>query len=236
MNRKIIALAAASVGALSLAACDRAISNMQTYVSDDCGVRWKEIPPGGAVPARVGVCALKVTIPGYPMAGEAKFRTSFANRVMADVAISYEYTITDGRKFLTEARYLGKQNSDGDGSDNTAAKYESAENTIIDRRIREAVTATLITQDIVDFDQGKSEDALMAAINRALDERGVELASMALVVTPDNQTRQAMDVVSARRVYASAAIPDLGDDIIVARSGASQVTVTTPREQAPVSQ
>ena len=225
MIRKTLLIGLGAVALLSIAACDRAISNMQTYVSDDCGVKWKEIPPGGAVPARVGVCALKVTIPGYPMAGEAKFRTSFANKVMADVAISYEYTITDGRSFLTEARYLGRQNSDGDGADNTAAKYESAENTIIDRRIREAVTAALINQDIVDFDQGKSEDSLMAAINAALKERGVELASMALVVTPDNQTRQAMDVVSARRVYQAATIPDLGDQIIVARSGASQVVV-----------
>jgi hypothetical protein len=222
---RILALAAVAALSFATAACDRAISNMQTYVSDDCGVRWKEIPPGGAVPARVGVCALKVTIPGYPMAGEAKFRTSFANRVMADVSISYEYTIVDGKKFLTEARYLGRQNSEGDGEANSASKYESAENTIIDRRIREAVTSSLIGQDIVDFDQGKSEDVLMGAINKALAERGVELVSMALVVTPDNQTRQAMDVVSARRVYASAAIPDLGDDIIVARSGASQVTV-----------
>lgn len=232
MNRTFIIAGVATL-ALSAAACDRAISNMQTLVSDDCGVSWKQIQPGGAVPARVGVCALKVTIPGYPMAGDAKFRTSFANRVMADVSIGYEYTIVDGKKFLSEARYLGRQNSEGDGSDNSATKYESAENTIIDRRIREAVSAALINQDIVDFDQGKSEDALMVAINRALAERGVELASMALVVTPDNQTRQAMDVVSARRVYGAAQIGELGDRIIVARSGAAQQAVTVNPVAAP---
>lgn len=228
MKRTLI-LACLAIAALSTAACDRAISNMQTLVSNDCGQTWKEIAPGGAVPARVGICALKVTIPGYPMAGEARFRTSFANQVMADTVIGYEYTIEDGKKFLVEAKYLGRQNSDGDGSSNEASKYESAENTIIDRRIREAVTSVLRTQDIVDFDQGKSEDALMVVINRSLAERGVELASMQLVVTPDNQTRQAMDVVSARRVYGAAGIPDLGDNIIVARSGASQVTVQQPK-------
>lgn len=224
MKRKLF-LAFAAVALLATSACDRAISNMQTLVSNDCGQSWKEIAPGAAVPARVGVCALKVTIPGYPMAGEARFRTAFANQVMADTVIGYEYTIEDGKKFLVEAKYLGRQNSAGDGEDNEANKYESAENTIIDRRIREAVTSVLRTQDIVDFDQGKSEDALMQAINQSLAERGVELASMQLVVTPDNQTRQAMDVVSARRVYGAAGIPDLGDNIIVARSGASQVTV-----------
>jgi hypothetical protein len=235
MFRKTILLGAA-LATLALAGCDRAISNMETLISDDCGQSWKEIPPGGAVPARVGVCALKVTIPSYPMAGEARFRTSFANRVMADTTIGYEYTIVDGKKFLTEARYLGRQNSDGDGADNSASKYESAENTIIDRRIREAVTTALINQDIVDFDQGKSEDALLAAINESLAERGVELASMQLVVTPDNQTRQAMDVVSARRVYASASIPELGDQIIVARSGASQISVNNSSATTPAAQ
>lgn len=227
--KRTILLALAGLAIFATAACDRAISNMQTYVSDNCGVKWKEIPPGGAVPARVGVCALKVTIPGYPMSGEAKFRTSFTNKVMADVSIGYEYSITRGDLFLTEARYLGKQNSDGDGEANTASKYESAENTIIDRRIREAVSSVLINQDIVDFDQGKSESDLMISINKALAERGVELVSMQLVVTPDNQTRQAMDVVSARRVYTSAGISELGDRIIVARSGASQVTVNAPK-------
>lgn len=226
MIRKTLLLSAAL---FALTACDRAISNMTTLVSDDCGVEWKTIEPGKAVPARIGHCALKVTIPNYPMSGEARFRTSFANRVMAYTTIGYEYTITDAQKFLREARYLGRQNSDGDGGANSADKYESAENTIIDRRIRESVTSNLINQDIVDFDQGKSEDALMAAINAELAERGVELASMQLVITPDNQTRQAMDVVSARRVYLSAGISELGDQIIVARSGASQVTVNTPQ-------
>ncbi len=234
--KRILILALASAAMLMTAACDRAISNMQTLVSDDCGVSWKAIQPGGVVPARVGHCALKVSIPGYPMSGEAAFRTSFANRVLVNVGIGYEYQITDGRKFLTEARYLGKQNSDGDGAANSADKYESAENTIINRRIREVTSATLAAQNIVSFDQGALEDGLLADINKQLAARGVELVSMQFVVTPDDQTRQAMDVASARQVYASVGLGELGDRLLVARAGAPRVTVQAPSTPAAPAQ
>jgi hypothetical protein len=214
----------ACAATFALSGCDRAISNMQTLVSDDCGVSWQLIAPGDAVPARVGVCALKVTVPNYPMTGEAGFRTAFG----------YEYTIIDAKKFLLEARYLGRQNSDGDGKENSVGNYESAENTIIDRRIREATSGMLLSQDIVDFDQGRFEDVLLTEVNKRLGQRGVELASIAFVVTPDNQTRQAMDVASARRIYKSVGIEELGDRIIVARSGAAQQTVTVgPASKTP---
>lgn len=235
MKRSLILLIA-SAALLMTAACDRAISNMQTLVSDDCGVSWKAIQPGGAVPARVGVCALKVTIPGYPMSGEAGFRTSFANRVLVNVNIGYEYTITDGKLFLVEARYLGKQNSEGDGSANAASQYESAENTIINRRIRETVSSMLVGQNIVTFDQGALEDQMLAEINKSLATRGVRLESMQFVVTPDEQTRQAMDVASARQVYQSVGLDSLGDQLLVARAGAARVAVTQQNGQAPAAE
>lgn len=234
--KRAILLILACAASLATAACDRAISNMQTLVSDDCGQNWKAIEPGRAVPARVGVCALKVTIPGYPMSGEAGFRTSFANRVLVNVNIGYEYQITDGKLFLTEARYLGKQNSEGDGSANAADLYESAENTIINRRIREATSAMLAGQNIVTFDQAVLEDNLLLEINKALAPRGVQLLSMQFVVTPDEQTRQAMDVASARQVYGSVGLTEIGDRLLVARAGAARVTVNQQNGNAPTSE
>lgn len=222
---KQILVAAAVAATLGTAACDRAISNMQTLVSDDCGRTWKEIPVGGTVPARVGICALKVTVPSYPMTGDAAFRTSFANKVLTNIQIGYEYEIFDAKLFLTEARYLGRQNSAGDGEENAADKYESAENTIINRRIRETTSNVLGGQSIVEFDQAKLEDPLLDEINKKLAERGVRLVSMQLVVIPDDQTRQAMDVASARQVYSSVGLGELGDRVIVARSGATNITV-----------
>ena len=228
---KKFALIAMALAGLALAGCTRAVSNVQTLVSNDCGVTWKKIPIGNAVPARVGVCELLVTVPNSPMVGDAKFRTSFANKVLVNVSVGYEYTITDAEKFIMEAKYLGRQNSMGDDPANEASRYESAENTIIDRRVREVTSTLLLPQDIVDFDQSRFEDKLLEAINESLKARGVELASLQFVVTPDEQTRQAMDAASARRVYQSIGIEDLGEKLMVARAGAPRVTVNTDSNQ-----
>lgn len=229
--KKFAVLAAATLALLTTAACDRAVSNMQVLISDDCGQNWTQIESGKVVPARVTTCQLKVTIPDYPMSGEANFRTAFANRVLVNTNIGYEYQITEGKKFLSEARYLGKQNSAGDDAANSVDAYESAENTIINRRIREVVAATLLNENIVSFDQARVEDALLDSINAKLAERGVKLLSMQFVVTPDDQTRQAMDVASARQVYQSVGMGDIGDRLVVARAGAPRIVVESGTKQ-----
>lgn len=220
----------AAAGLLSMAlvtsACDRAISNMQTLISDDCGKSWRAIAPGNTVPARVGVCALKVTIPNYPMQGDAVFKVNFKNHVLVSVSTSYEYTITDPLKFIANARYIGRQNSDGDGSANSTSQYETAENMLIDRRIREVASNMLRAEDIVDFDQGAFEDRLLISANDALKDRGIVLNSMAFVPTPDEQTRLAIDAGAAVRVYDASGMNELGRQMMVARAGAPNITIT----------
>ena len=221
-----------ALAALSLTACDRAISNMQTLVSDDCGRTWRLISPGDTVPSRMGMCALKVTIPNYPMQGDAGFKVNFKNRVLVSVSASYEYSITDALKFINNARYIGRQNSEGDSQANGLSAYETAENMLIDRRIREVASQLLREEDIVDFDQGAFEDRLLEKVNEALASRGVVLNSLAFVPTPDVQTRQAMDVGAATRVYDALGMKDLGERLMVARAGASQVTVNVPEQKS----
>lgn len=210
---------------LSTAACDRAISNMQTLVSDDCGRTWRLIQVGGTVPSRVGACALKVTVPNYPMAGDAAFKVNFKNSVLVTVSAGYEYTITDPLKFISNARYIGRQNSAGDGEANASSQYESAENILIDKRIREVADGLLDDEDIVDFDQSAFETTLLVAVNEVLAPRGVQLNSIAFVPTPDAQTRMAIDVVAADRVYVASGMQDIGRQIMVARAGAPSVVV-----------
>lgn len=223
---RLIALGMLLPFAISTAACTRAISNMQTLISDDCGRTWRVIPPGNTVPSRVGMCALMVTIPNYPMQGDANFKVNFKNRVLVTVSASYEYSITDALKFINNARYIGRQNSAGDSEANSAGQYETAENMLIDRRIREVASALLRSEDIVDFDQGAFEDRLLAEVNKAIAERGVVLNSMAFVPTPDEQTRQAIDAGAAIRVYDALKISDLGREMMVARAGAPRIAVT----------
>ena len=228
-SRMILAVA---LGAAVLSGCaGRAVSNVQTIISDDCGENWRLVPVGSSIPSRLGYCALMVTVPNYPMAGESNFRGTFHNRVRVNINASYSYTITDPLKFMEGARFVGQQNSQGDDPSNGATVWDMAENIIIDRRLREIANTPEFLQglDIVDYDEAKLDEDLTARMNQELAERGVHLDTFTLVVTPDDQTRNMIDVVAARRVCSSAdGLPQATcDSIIVARASATRVTVTT---------
>ncbi len=217
-------LGIALIAAIGLTAgCARGSANVQTLVSNDCGVSWELIPPGKIIPARIGPCAYKVTIPDYPLQGETKFKTSFKNRVLASVEIAYEYSIFDGRVFIGEAKYLGKANSDVDDATNASSAYESAENAVIDKRIRETTTEMLINEDIVEFSQGEFEDALLVGVNERLKDKGVRLNFISFVPTPEEQTRLAIDMMTAMKVYESKGLGDLGKAVATARAGAPHI-------------
>ncbi len=57
------------------------------------------------------MCHYKITIPDYPMQGESRFKATFKDRVLADIEVTYDYSIIDARAFVSEAKYLGKANS-----------------------------------------------------------------------------------------------------------------------------
>lgn len=223
-------LLAASLGA---SGCDYANANVQTLVTNNCGVSWKIVKPGEALPARVGPCAYKVTVPDYPMQGETAFKTSFKNKVMAKVEVSYEYEIFDGVAFIGEAKYLGKPNTASSDSSNSAANYESAENAVIDKRIRDVASEFLREEDIVDFSQGEFEDKLFEAVNAKLKDRGVRLNYIAFIPIPEEQTRLAIDLITAMKIYQTKGLDALGKDVAAARASATQITVGQCERAAP---
>lgn len=229
--RKIIGLAAVAVLALSTTACERAMANKQTLKTNNCGVSWELIPAGQTIASPIGMCSYYVTIPDYPMQGEANFKTSFKNRVLATVSISYDYQITDGKAFISEAKYIGKMNSSAEDESNASGAYETAENVVIDKRLREIVGNLLRDQDIVEFDAGEFEDKLLADINDQLKPRGVKLNTLAFVPTPQPHTAEAIDIVTSLRVYQAAGVEEEGKRIVVARAGAPSIstTVSTPK-------
>jgi hypothetical protein len=211
--------------------CSYASANVQTLVSDDCGKSWRLIPVGQSVPVRHLACEYKVTVPDYPMSGETRFKTSFKERVLALVETSYEYVIADAKVFIGEAKYLGRANADSEDASNIASAYESAENTIIDKRIRDAATDMLRNQDIVDFSQAEFEDALLAEVNKRLEDKGVRLNFISFVPIPEEQTRLAIDTLTAMRVYETRGLAELGRSIIVAKAGAAKTDVSVNEQK-----
>ncbi|HEX8330556.1 MAG TPA: hypothetical protein VF629_23700 [Hymenobacter sp.] len=214
---------------VALTGCDYAKANVNTLVTDDCGVNWKLIAAGKSVPKGVGnPCFYKVTIPDYPMQGDSHFKVVFAENVLASLDVSYDYTITNPMAFIQEAKYLGKTNSAEVGT-----QFEAAENTVIDKRIKDAVRGRLSKEDVVTFSPSDFEDLLLPELNKLLQPRGVTVNFLSLVPVYDEQTAQAVDVATAMKIYTSKNLGKLGEQVIANRAGASRIVVETPAAAAP---
>ena len=223
--RKILFILAIVVSFMTLQSCDKSQANVQTLISNDCGVTWQLIPPGQTIPKRVMACELKTTIPGAPMTGESLFKTTFANKVKANIELDYEYEIVDPVKFISNAKYLVKSNSDGDEVSANSSRFESAENSIIDKRIKEIARNLLENVDIVEFDQSEFEDNLQDSVNKDLESRGVRINYLSFVPTPSEQTEQAIDVATAMKIYESKGLQEVGKQVIANKAGATKINM-----------
>lgn len=228
--KQIVTLVMIAFGSMFLQSCDRSQANVQTLVSDDCGVNWELIKPGQVIPKRIGPCALKTTVPGAPMTGESHFKTTFANKVKANIDMDYEYEIVDPVKFITEAPYLAKTNADPDDVSANNSRFESAENSIIDKRIKEVARQLLQDVDIVEFDQSEFEDTLTNVVNQSLSKRGVKLNLLSFVPTPSEQTEQAIDVATAMKIYESKNLQEVGRLVIANKAGATRVEMSVKNQ------
>ena len=215
---------------LTLQSCDKSQANVRTLISNDCGVTWEIIPAGQTIPKRFTACELKTTIPGAPMTGESHFKTNFANKVKTNIDMDYEYEIIDPVKFITEAPYLAKSNSDGDEVSMDNSRFESAENSIIDKRIKDIARDLLLNIDIVEFDQSEFEDTLQTQVNKALSNRGVHINYLSFVPTPSEQTEQAIDVATAMKIYESKGLEELGKQVIANKAGAAKIEMNVKSE------
>lgn len=174
---------------------------------------------------------MKVVIPNFPMQGDSRFVTNLKDRVRASVHIDYDYSIIEPLKFIRQAKYLGKANSDADSNEALDQSYfEGAENMVIDKRIRDISKEMFLTEDIVELDQSEIESKLQIQSNKILNELGVNLNFITLTFDLDDQTRQAIDVTTAMKIYESKGLSDVGKSVIVSSAGATKISVETKNE------
>lgn len=209
--------------------CARTPSNVHVISTTNCGAAWEKLDVGSSVPKHTGnPCGYTVALPNWPMAGDAKFKTQFAKKVLSKATLSYTYVITNPLAFINEARYLGKMGGSLElSAESTGERYEMAENIIIDKLLREVTTDLTRELDVVDANPAEIEDAIFKKAKDALDKKGVTLSDLALVIENDEQTRLAIDAATAVRVYEAAGIADVGKQVMAARAGATQITVNS---------
>ena len=181
---------------------------------------------GEAVP-RPGVnpCYMKVVIPNFPMQGESKFITNLKDKVRTVTHIDYDYTIVEPLAFIKQAKFLGKANTDADDEAAIGSNFEGAENMVIDKRIKDVAKNLFVDEDIVELDQSELEDRLLAESNKILEPLGIKLNFITLTFDLDEQTRQAIDIATAMKVYQSRGLVDVGREVMKERAGATKITV-----------
>lgn len=220
---------------ITLQSCNYAKSNQQVVVSEDCGMTWKKINSGDAVPkGGFNACYMKVVIPNYPMQGESKFVSNLKDRVRANVHIDYDYSIVEPLVFIKQAKYLGKANTDADDEAAIGAAFEGAENMVIDKRIKDVAKEIFIDADIVELDQSEMENHLLTESNKVLEPLGVHLNFITLTFDLDEQTRQAIDVTTAMKIYESKGLQDIGKQVMAQRAGATKIILEKTSETSPI--
>lgn len=211
----------------ALTGCSRAPSNVHALATSDCGVKWEKLATGTSVPKHTGnPCGYNLAIPNWPMAGDADFKTQFTGQVLTRARLSYTYSITDPLKFIVNASYLGKMGGGLEiSADDIGKKYEMAENIIIDKTLREVTINETQRMEIVNANPADIEDKIFARVSTVLANKGITISDLALVIEPDTQTRLAIDVATAMRVYENAGVAEVGKQIAVAHAGASHISM-----------
>lgn len=176
-------------------------------------------------------CYMKVVIPNYPMQGESKFVSNLKGRVRVSVHIDYDYSITNPLAFIKQAKSLGKANSDADSEQAIDSNFEGAENMVIDKRIKDVAKNIFIEEDILELDQSELEDKLLKLSNGVLVEFGVNLNFITLTFDLDEQTRQAIDVSTAMKIYTSKSLDDVGKLIMVSKAGATKINIENKTQE-----
>jgi hypothetical protein len=217
---------------LFLASCSKVPSNDHVISTNDCGKVWEVVETGDTVHKHTGnPCGFNTALPNFPMVGDTNFKAQFSQQVLSNISIDYSYSIVDPIKFIDEARYLAKMgNSLEISAEDVASKFEMAENIIIDKLLREELSVVTRTIDIVDANPSEIEELLFQSVKDKLASRGVTLTDITLVVIPSDETKRAIDVSTALRVYRAAGMEQAGTDIMKASAGASRITVTTSPE------
>lgn len=231
--KSILTIFLAVLMSMFVQSCDRAQANITTLISNDCGLTWELIKPGQTIPKRMTTCEMKTTIPSSPMTGDSHFKTRFKNSVKVFIDVDYEYSIIDPVIFISEATYLAKTNADGDEVSGNSSRFESAENSIIDKRIKDVSRDLLDSIDIIEFDQSEFEDKLLEQVNVLLSKRGVKINFISFVPEPSPQTEQAIDVATAMKIYQSKDLVELGKSVIANKAGANNIIINSDNKNTP---
>lgn len=205
--------------------------NEFVVVTSDCWNHMEVIKAGKTPPRLITACDRKIVLPAYLMDGTAEVPARFLGDVKGIIKFDYQYEIIDAIKFVSSAKFVTSSQTDEKGVVDMNV-LERAENSVIDKIIKDVTRDYIPTVNPVDIEESKIEVDILTPVNKRLEERGIVLSTMSVDVDFKQQTEQALDVISAYNLYKNAGIPEIGAKVIENQAGKPdlQVTVQNPQQ------
>ena len=104
-----------------------------------------------------------------------------------------------------------------------------------DKRNKDVTKAVFIDGDIAGLERSEMGNYMLEASNEVLSPEGVRLNFITLTFDLDEQTRQAIDVSTAMKIYESRGLTELGKQVMIQRAGATKMVVENKTYQPTVS-
>ena len=227
--KNLLVLLPIGIAIVGISSCTYVKSNQIVVYSKDCGSTWTQVKAGERVPTGTGnPCYVQETMPGYEMQGDMLYFVLFKDQVKVQMAVTYSYLIEDPLLFMKFAKKLGRTNADADDAQEDNARFEGAENRVIETRIKTVTSDEFPQQDVVSHDMNALELEYMELINKSLKERGVRLTVFEMVPNFQQQTQLAIDAANADRIYQAKGMQEFGRQVTLARAGATQIIINQP--------
>ena len=104
---------------------------------------------------------------------------------------------------------------------------------VFDRRNKDVAKAVFIDQNIVELYQSDMENHLLEANNKVLEPLGIRLNFITLIFDLDEQTRQAIDVSTAMKIYESKGLTEVGKQVVIQRASFTKMVGRIKRCSPP---
>jgi hypothetical protein len=212
-----------------MSSCGQYAKNNQIVLyTENGGVSWKRVTTGERTPSgTMNPLFYKEILPATEMLGDMYFKTSYAENVKSDMIGNYAYTIEDPILFMTFAKKLNSTNATADEAQNDDAKFEGAENRVIESVIKRIINDHLDKEDVVTHDINALELVYLDLCNIEMAKRGVKITSLELIPKYGEQTEQAIDVANAVRIYEAKGLAEFGKQLSLAKAGANKIIISS---------
>jgi hypothetical protein len=219
---------------LLLPACSTVSPNQFTLYTSDCWNHIEVVKAGDIMPTLNSPCKKMVTLPAFEMPGEVEVKTRFRGDVKGTIVVDYLYSITDPLAFVQTAKFLLQSNTENDDNSASNGAIEQAENTVIEKHVRDVVREKTETMDAQNFNESAFETDIVTALNStALRKIGIQISAPSVRVVFGPATETAIDAVSAQSLFESHGMKEVGQEILKAQAGKPEISVTVQPAAAP---